>query len=390
MDRDVVDFLLAGEAEVEIAELVDREVSRADALEVITSLRRSFDRDRAGAIFETALLRIRATEKFDDPSRMLFDRDGLEQATTRTVARWRATRVAAAHPDAIVDLGCGIGGDAIELTAVSPVIGVDVDRSRLLLARHNVEVAGDGHRFHAVEADSTSLAVRRCDVAFADPARRSGGRRIRGLDSYLPPVGALIERWRDQAASLVVKVAPGISDDEIPSGASVEWVSHHGALREAMLVLGELRLPAERTATVLPTGVSISGPEPADVPITPIDDWLLEPDDAVIRAGLVRALAAEVGASMIDPDIAYLTASQPIEHPMLTTVPVDEVLAFNLKALRRRLSELDVGVVTIKKRGSPLTPEELRPRLRLDGTRTATIVLTRIGDAPVMTIGLDR
>jgi len=46
--------------------------------------------------------------------------------------------------------------------------------------------------------------------------------------------------------------------------------------------------------------------------------------------------------------------------------------------------------VNIKKRGSPITPEQLRPRLRLAGHRSATILLTLIGGAPMVAIGLDR
>jgi hypothetical protein len=186
---------------------------------------------------------------------------------------------------------------------------------------------------------------------------------------------------------MVVKVAPGIEENEIPDGASVEWVSLDGRLREASLWLGSGLW--ERRATVLPSGASIVGPEPDGIPISQIDQYLHEPDDAVIRAGLVRRVAADMGAAMIDPSIAYLTTPGPIEHPMVTSHRIDEVMPFNLKDLRRRLGELDVGVVTIKKRGSPLTPEELRPRLRLKGRRSAMLFLTRTSEGPLVAIGLD-
>lgn len=390
MSPDLIGFLTWDRTAAEIDELVDREVGQGNALSVVSELRRLHGREQAAAMFETALLRLRAREKFTDPSRMLFDREALEQATAQPMASWRARAIDVTGPELIVDLGCGIGGDALELTRVASVIGVDIDRHRLRLARHNMAVAGGPHPFHPVQGDGSSLSPIHCDIVFADPARRAGGRRIRRLDSYLPPVGPLIERWRSSASSMLVKVAPGITDGEIPAGASVEWVSYDGDLREAVVSLGDLRAPALKTATVLPAGISISGPEPVGVPISPIGRWLLEPDDAVIRAGLVRVLADEVGASMIDPEIAYLTSDRPVDHPMLGSYPVDEVMPFNLKRLRRRLGELDVGTVTIKKRGSPITPEELRPRLRLEGEKSATIFLTRLGEAPVVALGLDQ
>ncbi len=106
----------------------------------------------------------------------------------------------------------------------------------------------------------------------------------------------------------------------------------------------------------------------------------------MIRAGLVSTLARRLGAHLIDPEIAYLSGSEPAGGPFATSYPVEEVLPFNLKLLRRRLRALGVGVVEIKKRGSPLTPEELRPRLRLDGDGRRTVILTRVAGRPVAII----
>lgn len=233
-----------------------------------------------------------------------------------------------------------------------------------------------------------TVAPFQVDVVFADPARRTRERRVRGLDAYLPPVKEFIGRWLGYAGTVGVKVAPGVKEDEIPAGAAVEWVSLHGRLREAVIWVGDHPVPGERVATALPGGASLTGPEP-EVAVSPIGGYLHEPDDAVIRAGLVRVVAHEIGATLIDSRIAYLTTDTQVEHPLVMSYRIDHVEPFNLKSLRRRLIEADVGSVTIKKRGSPLTPEELRPRLRLTGTRHATVILTRIGDKPIMAISLD-
>jgi hypothetical protein len=382
---DLIEALRTGPAAAEIARLVDQGLGETDLLATITSLRKRHRPEVAAAIAETALLRLRASAKFPDPSRMLFDRAGLEQATPLAVARHRAQQFTVGS--LIIDLGCGIGGDAIAFTGRAAVVGVDRDVGRVRLAEHNCGVAGGPHGFHGIVGDSMTLAPFKASVVFADPARRTEGRRLRGLASYLPPVDALIERWRPHADTMAIKVAPGIEDHEIPADASVEWVSLDGSLREAVLWIGAGA--TRRRATALPSGASVTGPEPEGISITPIDRYIHEPDDAVIRAGLVRRVAADIGAAMIDPAIAYLTSSRAVDHPLVTTHRVDEVIGFNLKDLRKRLVELDVGVVTIKKRGSPITPEELRPRLRLRGSRSATIFLTRTSQGPIVAIGLD-
>lgn len=382
----MIRFVTVGPGRAEVDRLISGGFEESRLLGELSSLRSRFDHRQAAAIVDQALLRRRASAKFNDADEMVFDREGLEQATPEIVAVHRSSRIAELDPDLIVELGTGIGGDARALTRVAPVIGIDLDPHRLAMARHNVAVAGGTHPFHPVCADVMAIDPLPADVGVADPARRGRGRRARQGSGYLPPLGPLIDRWRPALDAMAVKVAPGIDDADIPSGASVEWVSLDGGLREAVLWLGDLADGASRRATVLPAGATITGPEP-EIAVTPVGAWLHEPDDAVVRASLVRALAAEIGATMIDPRIAYLTSPHAADHPMVTDIAVDEVMPFNLKRLRDRLRRLEVGSVTIRKRGSPLTPEELRPRLRLDGDRHATIVLTRTPEGPIALIG---
>jgi hypothetical protein len=58
------------------------------------------------------------------------------------------------------------------------------------------------------------------------------------------------------------------------------------------------------------------------------------------------------------------------------------VLPFSVKRLRAVFRERGIGTLTVKKRGSAVDPAEFRRSMRLSGTGTATIVLTRITGAP--------
>lgn len=389
MTPDLVGFLTLGPGGPEIGRLVDAGITDRSVLAELTALRKRFSHEQSAAIVEQALLQIRAADKFANPQKMLFEREALQQATNDQVSGYRTLRIKAVDPALIVDLSVGIGGDAIALTGLAPVVGLDVDPNRLLLAGHNALTVGGPHQFMPIQGDSMTLVPFPADIVFADPARREGGRRLKGLDGYLPPVVEMVERWLPHAGSLGVKVAPGILEHEIDERASVEWISLNGRLREALMWWGELGTPGLRLATVLPSGDSLSGPEPDDIPVGRVGDYLHEPDDAVIRAGLVRVLAAEIDAHLIDTNIAYLSSDSRVDHPMCSSHRIDWVDSFNLKTLRRKLTEADIGSVTIKKRGSPLTPEELRPRLKLSGERHATVFLTRIGDRPIMAVGVD-
>jgi len=113
-----------------------------------------------------------------------------------------------------------------------------------------------------------------------------------------------------------------------------------------------------------------------------VGQFLFEPDGAIIRAGLLDVAAAELGAHQLDNTIAYLTGDHlpPSSDmiPLATAYRVLDVLPFNVKALKSYLRERGVGRVTIKKRGTSVTPEQLRSQLALRGDNEATLVVTRI------------
>jgi SAM-dependent methyltransferase len=385
VNPDQIAFLRSEPGITALAEVDADEVTGDRLLATVERLRRRFTPEQAAAVAETVSLRSRAVEKFAAAFRMLFTSDALEQATHEAVAAHRASRFPSSPDGIIADLGCGAGGDALALARIGRVVGVDRDPVRLLLARHNLAAAGLGAAFGPVLADIGSFSASGLAGAFADPARRSSGRRLLDPEAASPPLSILRTAWVGSVPVTAVKVAPGIAHEAIPARAQAEFVSLDGTMKEAVLWWGE-SFPPGRRATVLP-GPHVLEPDGGGAAaVSKIGAFLHEPDPAVIRAGLVSTLARRIGADLIDPEIAYLTGADPVSGPFSVSYAVEEVLPFNLKLLRRRLRELDVGIVDIKKRGSPLTPEELRPRLRLEGGERKTVVLTRASGNPVAVI----
>jgi 16S rRNA G1207 methylase RsmC len=84
------------------------------ALAAGTRLRRLAQPEQAAAALQQAALRRQAVDKFGPAAAaMFFTRDGLEQATRLVVADQHARRFVAAGVRRVVDLGCGIGADAL-------------------------------------------------------------------------------------------------------------------------------------------------------------------------------------------------------------------------------------------------------------------------------------
>jgi len=335
----------------------------------VTAVRERFG-GRSAVLVETTLLRRRATAKFADPSRWLFTGEALQQATAEPVAVHRARRLAGA---AVHDATCSIGTELAALrNSAAFVVGSDIGPVRLAMAAHNVP------GIDLCRADALR-PVTRDTVALVDPARRAGGRRRFDPRDYVPALDVLLEVYVGR--DLVVKCAPGIDFAALPGlgfRGEVEVVSLAGSVREACLWsagLAEDRVT--RRATVLDTGEDITDADPSDCAVAPAGRWIIDPDGAVVRAGLVRHYAARHGLWQLDPDIAYLSGDRLPEH--VRGFEVLEELSYSERRLRQALSARDVGAVEILVRGVDVDPDGLRARLRLRGSQAVSVVIARLG-----------
>ncbi len=219
--------------------------------------------DLAAAATTQAVLRARAVAKLGPgAARLLLTPDGLQQATRPEIADRRAARLAAALPvdsPTVVDLGCGIGADLLAFARVGlRVAGVDLDPVTAAVAAANL-AAGLGTDHDALVtvtetapvtvADATTVDRSAYDAVFLDPARRTARGRTFDVDAYSPP-WSFVEEVLAGPVPAVVKVAPGVPHDRIPTGVEAEWVSVDGEVKEAALWSADLARVARR-ATVI-------------------------------------------------------------------------------------------------------------------------------------------
>jgi hypothetical protein len=117
--------------------------------------------------------------------------------------------------------------------------------------------------------------------------------------------------------------------------------------------------------------------------------FLLDPNPAVTRAGLVEELARDLGAWKIDQQIAFLAADSGVRTPFARTLRVLDSGPWNQKRLPARLRDLDIGALDIRRRGLAGDVDRLHRQLKLSGSRRATLVMTRVRDQPWGLICLD-
>jgi hypothetical protein len=321
-------------------------------------------------------LRVRARAKFARADRMLFTRDGLEQASAEAIARHRAGRYAGF--DRVADLCTGIGGDLLALAPGRSALATDLDEVHLRMALENASAYGAAEPA-ALRADVRDLRLASLPPVFIDPARRTGDRRLPAGVSE-PPLGWCLA-LADHVAAVGIKAAPGLPLDLVPPGWEVEMIADRRDLKEAMLWSPALATTPRR-ATVLPGGDSLVAIPGAALPCAEPGAYLLDPNPAVTRAGLVQELGRALGAWKIDARVGFLSADRPLATPFGRLLVVEDSLPWNLKQLRALLRDRGAGAVEIRKRGSAVDVEDLRRRLQLQGDRQLTVVLTRVLDRP--------
>jgi len=372
----------AGRAELERAIGLVESVADPDPVRRAAAVRRLLPPELATEALTQAGLRAAARAKFGSlAGQLLFTADGLEQATRVEVADHRAARFAGAGLASVLDLCCGIGSDVLAFARAGlRVHGIERDPATAALAAANT--TGLPVRISAGSAEQADW--RSAESVFLDPARRGARGRTFDPAAYSPGFGFVTEVLLGSRHA-AAKLGPGIGHALIPEGVEAEWVSFAGGVKEAVLWSAGFGVAGiRRRATVLPAGLQLTDADPAEPLIGPVGSYLYEPDGAVVRAGLVRQVAALLpGGRRIDDQLAYLSADAAADGPAAALARgfrVLDTLPYSVKRLRSELARRGVGIVEIKKRGVDVDPAALRRELKPTGPHSITVLLARTGD----------
>ena len=365
--------------------------STTDVLALVAKLRSDgHDPATVAAVLTQAKLRKRAQAKFGEfASQMLFTEAGLEQASRLKVAALHAGRFRSAGISEVADLGCGIGAESMALASLGiNVHAFELDEVTAAVATYNLAAFENAK----VEiADVEQLDLSQFEALFFDPARRElhGPKKAtaqRHFDpaNYSPNYNFCIEKAKTKPSG--IKLGPGHDKKQIPEATEAQWVSVDGDLVEMTLWFGKVsRDNVARSALLLDDKgkheIKSEQTDSANAELGELGTFVYEPDNALIRSRLISDFAEPLGLKLIAPEIAYLSSNDLISSPWLRGYQVIDNLVFDRKKLKAYIRENNIGILEIKKRGSDISPEELRKQLAPKGEGAATLIVTRVGDA---------
>lgn len=387
-----LDALLSGPGAELLASLRHQAVTPETALALGTRLRATYPAGLVAAALAQHELRLAARVKFSRALDMFFTRAGLEQASAEVVARHRQARFAA-H-GTVADLCCGVGGDLAALAGEHQVLAVDRDPLHLRMAMLNAAAYGVDGSVRTAQGDVREADLAGVEAVFIDPARRTDGspgrgtgQRRLGPGASEPPLAWCLD-LAGRVPALGIKAAPGIARDAVPGGWELEFVAVGRDLKEAVAWSPSLAGPATR-ATILPGGHTLTPHPGPPVPVAAPGPFLLDPNPAVTRAGLVEELARPLAAWKIDERIAFLCTDTAVRTPFARTLRVIDSGPWNQKRLPARLRDLGIGALDIRRRGLAGDVGQLHRQLKLTGSRRATLVMTRVRNQPWALVCLD-
>ncbi len=353
---------------------------------------------RSGLLVKQFQLRAAGLRKFARAESMLFDKQLLQQSTDERIAAHKARRFQAASH--VVDICCGLGGDAMGIGKVANVTAIDLSEVACFLACHNSAINTTGtFSVNVQQGDARSITMDPDSWFHIDPDRRNTKTRLTRVQDFSPGIDVmqrLVERQRHGA----IKIAPA-SDlpDSWQGKCERQWIGDRHECKQQVLWFGECANSDRRKSACAiddngreifawnqPDGIG-SGSTRRPVIAPAVKRFLYEPHPAILAGDMTDSLAGDLELFRIDHDVEYLTGDEQVMHGTLSAFEVIEVLRLNRRDIRSALQKNDCGVLEIKKRG--VDHELMKPyqQLKFTGGTPLVLFLTHCGGRHLAVIG---
>ena len=340
-------------------------------------MREALGTERAVLVSQQVELRQRARVKFEKGNDMLFTKRGLEQSTDEHIALYKSQHIPEEYR--VADLCCGIGGDLIRLAKRHSAAGFDLDPVMCHIAAHNCGVHGVSVAVRELDVTVDPNQLAEFDFLHVDPDRRVLTHRRTEVESYEPPL-SVFESMMERGVPMCIKIAPGaLAPEHWVAHCKLEWIESRRECRQQLLWFDDNVPAGSRVATeVDQTGMrwQVQGEmcEPESWTYS-VKRFIYEPRPSVLAAGIAESVARQFNLDAIWPDVVYWTSEEFHQAKWASVFEVEDVMPFEVVAIRNCLAAKKVGRLEIKKRVTEVDPQRLRKELKLKGDESRVLLL---------------
>jgi hypothetical protein len=298
----------------------------------------------------------------------------------------------------MIDLTGGYGVDTYFMSKYfNHVHYVERNAELCRIAAHNFSLTSPHICIHNTTAETflNTYNEEKADIVFLDPARRdqNGGKVFR-LEECEPNVVHLLPALHATAQKIAIKLSPMLDITAALHALEGAWNVHIVAVKNEVKEV--LLIQAETTSTIhatnlLPACYSAEQQDfiftneeeknahcilysESDTTLNEKETYIYEPNAAIIKAGAYKLIAQRFELCKMAQHTHLYLANKLIENfpgrrwKIITTNPKDTK---NIRA-------------NILTRNYPLTPEQLRKKLKIKDSDTHTIIGARLADKPTL------
>ncbi|QDT65010.1 class I SAM-dependent methyltransferase [Calycomorphotria hydatis] len=347
-----------------------------DELAAQKALRETYSPELVRATLTLLDVRAKAVVKFSRPDQLWATSKLIEQATPELIATHKARRFA--NCSQVFDQCCGLGSDAIAMARHANVTAVDTSAISLQCCRWNAELYEVADHIETLQSTAEEVSVKEAYVHIDPDQRANASGRTRRVE-HLQPSLEYLQGVTREAKGGAIKLSPASNFGGKFEDVEIELISLNGECKEATIWFGDLAEQELWRATALPSGETIYGhPLDALAERSALGTYLLDPDPAIVRSGLVDLLCETHDLRRLDDSEEYLTTDALPTTSFVTTFEVLEELPNNERKLNKAVTKYDWGDVEIKSRHLPVDAVSIRKRLSLNGSARGTIFFCRI------------
>ena len=309
----------------------------------------------------------------------------LEQCSSELTAARKATIMRLTDKNRCIDLTGGFGIDTFAFAPLcASTVYVENNEELADIVKHNANMTNCNIEVHSKSAEAfiDSFLFATNDVVFIDPARRHDSKgKVHQLEDCTPNVLSIIPSIIKKVDSIWIKLSPmldiGIIEKQLSDCLqSVHVLSVNNECKELFIQLttkvntDEMNYSAHVFQNDI-WSVFSSNTMHNFIPISEVQSYLYEPDVALLKAGIHDEYCANIGLTKLHRLSNLYTSEEPIEGFLGRTLKIQIVFPASQK-------KLPLKAASIARRNFPVTPEELRKKLKLKESKEDFLYATTL------------
>ena len=331
-----------------------------------------------------------------------------EQCSSELTARYKASLLPK-EAFTLTDLTGGYGVDTYFMSQnATEAHYVERYQELCKIVAHNFEQTRPHVHIHNTEALTYLQEMQPCDVLYIDPARRDqhGGKVFR-IEDCEPNLIEILDTLRSKSNSMIIKLSPMLDISQALISLKGNWDVHvlavKNEVKEILLISYHSRTTSKEyhrekqgmiyATNLIPTPsqddfsantFAFTKDDERDAHCQLYDDsnkylitpgiYIYEPNAAIIKAGAFKIVAQQYHLCKMSANThLYLSDKFIKDFPGR----VWQIVTTNIKQQK----DIRANIMT---RNYPLTPEQLRKKLKIKDSDTHTIIGARLGDKPTL------